>query len=166
MIFEAPELMIKNPDGEIIPYRPTNRETLFIDGSIGGDLPMQRMSELFNVNTFIVSQVNPHVIPFVSTDGGGVLESRMRAKFTRTLKTVIGNETKHWLTQMSALGLIPEGMKQLTGIVTQSYKGHVTLVPKADIKSYFKLMVNPSFEDFKLATNVSFATTLSSIKLI
>jgi len=29
--------------------------TRYIDGSIGGDLPMQRMSELFNVNTFVVS---------------------------------------------------------------------------------------------------------------
>ena len=55
MVFEPTELMVKTLTGEIIPYRPTNRETRFIDGSIGGDLPMQRMSELFNVNTFIVS---------------------------------------------------------------------------------------------------------------
>lgn len=55
MVFEAPELMVKTLNGEIVPYRPTNRETRFLDGSIGGDLPMQRMSELFNVNTFIVS---------------------------------------------------------------------------------------------------------------
>ena len=55
MIFAAPELLMKTLDGEIVPYRPTNRETFFIDGSIGGDLPMQRMSELFNVNTFMVS---------------------------------------------------------------------------------------------------------------
>lgn len=30
------------------------------DGSMQADLPMQRLSELFNVNHFIVSQVNPH----------------------------------------------------------------------------------------------------------
>ena len=30
------------------------------DGSLTHDLPMQRLSELFNVNFFIVSQVNPH----------------------------------------------------------------------------------------------------------
>lgn len=51
---------------------------------------MQRMSELFNVNTFIVSQVNPHVVPFVSVDGGGILESKMRKRFLRTLKALIG----------------------------------------------------------------------------
>ncbi|CAE7760397.1 SDP1L, partial [Symbiodinium microadriaticum] len=32
----------------------------YSDGSIENDLPMQQLSELFNVNHFIVSQVNPH----------------------------------------------------------------------------------------------------------
>ncbi len=32
----------------------------YSDGSIESDLPMQQLSELFNVNHFIVSQVNPH----------------------------------------------------------------------------------------------------------
>ncbi len=29
------------------------------------DLPMRRLAELFNVNHFIVSQVNPHIIPIM-----------------------------------------------------------------------------------------------------
>ncbi len=32
----------------------------YSDGSVESDLPMQQLSELFNVNHFIVSQVNPH----------------------------------------------------------------------------------------------------------
>jgi TAG lipase/steryl ester hydrolase/phospholipase A2/LPA acyltransferase len=32
----------------------------YSDGSIENDLPMEQLSELFNVNHFIVSQVNPH----------------------------------------------------------------------------------------------------------
>ena len=54
--FEPVELMIKNEEtGDIKPYHENIGETLYIDGTIGGDLPKQRMSELFNVNTFIVS---------------------------------------------------------------------------------------------------------------
>ncbi len=30
------------------------------------DLPTARLSELFNVNHFVVSQTNPHAIPFMS----------------------------------------------------------------------------------------------------
>lgn len=40
--------------------------------------------------------MNPHVVPFVANDGGGILESKMRAKFARTIKTLIGNEIHHW----------------------------------------------------------------------
>ena len=36
-----------------------NQGRKFLDGSIGADLPMQTISELFNVNCFIVSQTNP-----------------------------------------------------------------------------------------------------------
>ena len=35
--------------------------------SLESEMPMTRLSELFNVNHFIVSQVNPHVVPFLSS---------------------------------------------------------------------------------------------------
>jgi TAG lipase/steryl ester hydrolase/phospholipase A2/LPA acyltransferase len=34
----------------------------FADGSIENDLPIKRVSELFNVTHFVVSQVNPHIV--------------------------------------------------------------------------------------------------------
>jgi TAG lipase / steryl ester hydrolase / phospholipase A2 / LPA acyltransferase len=37
-----------------------NNGLSYSDGSVENDLPMQQLSELFNVNHFIVSQVNPH----------------------------------------------------------------------------------------------------------
>jgi len=69
--FKPVELMIKTETGEIKPYYMSQLRGnfRFIDGSVACDLPMQRMSELFNINTFIVSQVNPHVCPFISSDG-------------------------------------------------------------------------------------------------
>ena len=41
----------------------------YSDGSLENDLPMQQLSELFNVNHFIVSQVNPHsaLLTFMAT---------------------------------------------------------------------------------------------------
>jgi hypothetical protein len=35
------------------------------DGSLSADLPHDRLKELFNVQVFIVSQVNPHVVKFL-----------------------------------------------------------------------------------------------------
>jgi len=38
----------------------------YSDGSLENDLPMQQLSELLNINHFIVSQVNPHSAIFSS----------------------------------------------------------------------------------------------------
>lgn len=46
--------MAKDKNGKVIPYHPAGQK--WIDGSVGADLPMSRLSELFNVNHFIVSQ--------------------------------------------------------------------------------------------------------------
>lgn len=69
----------------------------FVDGSVGSDLPMQRMSELFNVNTFIVSQVNPHVCLFINADAYSHEKSRLRRKLFVKLRTLLGNEVHHWI---------------------------------------------------------------------
>jgi TAG lipase/steryl ester hydrolase/phospholipase A2/LPA acyltransferase len=149
--FDSVELMIKTQSGEIVPYHPENIMTRYIDGSVGGDLPMQRMSELFNVNTFIVSQVNPHVVPFLSVDGGGILESRTRKRLSMTVKAVIGNEVKHFITQMTTLGLIPLEVRRTLNLVTQQYKGHVTIVPQPKISAYKNILINPNHAEYKEA---------------
>ena len=40
----------------------------WIDGSVHLDVPMQRIIRLHNVSRSIVSQANPHVIPFVNEE--------------------------------------------------------------------------------------------------
>ena len=57
-VFEAVELKAKGRDGNIEPYFKTGGWT-FTDGGLQADLPKERLTELFNVNQFIVSQVHP-----------------------------------------------------------------------------------------------------------
>lgn len=90
-MFDPVDLMMKTEDGQIFPYNPSSSGLRYQDGSVGSDLPMQRLAELFNINTFIVSQVNPHVCPFVSVDSGEVLDSKFSKRFVRTTKAIIGN---------------------------------------------------------------------------
>ncbi len=47
-------------DGSLRPYMGTER---WIDGTFRGDVPMNRLGRLLNVNHFSVSQVNPHLAP-------------------------------------------------------------------------------------------------------
>jgi predicted acylesterase/phospholipase RssA len=95
-MFDPVELMMKIENGKFIAYCPPSRDIQFTDGSVAGDLPMQRLSELFNINTFIVSQVNPHIAPFISENKAQVLETfNLRTSFFLLVKTLCGNELKH-----------------------------------------------------------------------
>merc|ERR1719399_868024 len=69
------QLMEKAPDGSIRPYQgilgqekqdladPLNT-VVMRDGSFQTDVPVQEISSLFNSQFSIVSQTNPHIIPF------------------------------------------------------------------------------------------------------
>jgi TAG lipase/steryl ester hydrolase/phospholipase A2/LPA acyltransferase len=52
--------LVREPDGALVPEDDADgfgRVVLYQDGSMDADLPTQQLSELFNVNHFIVSQV-------------------------------------------------------------------------------------------------------------
>lgn len=55
ILYQPVELVAKNEAGELTSYHLT--DVKWKDGSLHADLPITRISELFNVNHFIVSQV-------------------------------------------------------------------------------------------------------------
>lgn len=56
-VYGATDLYCKNHEGKLEKYTLMNKQ--FLDGSLGHDLPMNKLSIFFNVNNFIVSQTNP-----------------------------------------------------------------------------------------------------------
>jgi TAG lipase / steryl ester hydrolase / phospholipase A2 / LPA acyltransferase len=88
----------------------------WIDGSVDNDLPMAKLSELFNVNHFIVSQVNPHIVPFLDKSarrpGGeaGKAESQEAGVGVGAVGGVVGlavGEIMHRMHMLSELGIFP-----------------------------------------------------------
>lgn len=61
-LFRPVELMRKTRSNVEVPYY--SEVVQWSDGSFFIDLPMERLSQLFNINHFIVSQVNPHIVIF------------------------------------------------------------------------------------------------------
>ena len=51
----AQNLYAKGPDGNDMEFYPQGSEV--VDGSLQADIPVQRLTELFNTQNFIVSQV-------------------------------------------------------------------------------------------------------------
>eukprot|EP01114_Cavostelium_apophysatum_P018975 TRINITY_DN5981_c0_g1_i1.p1 TRINITY_DN5981_c0_g1~~TRINITY_DN5981_c0_g1_i1.p1 ORF type:complete len:697 (+),score=203.74 TRINITY_DN5981_c0_g1_i1:172-2262(+) len=144
LAFSAVELMSKDKDGNIQPHFPSHIK--WQDGSIGADLPMSRLTELFNINHFIVSQVNPHVAPFLRHT------EKKKGGFRSTVLYFLKSELRHRTKQLQELGLIRGFLTMLEPLVTQTYHGDVTLVPPFSLMSYVYLFSAP-MEEF-IAKNV------------
>lgn len=56
-VYQPVELLARERDGSVVPY--FKQGWLWTDGGLQADLPLARIGALFNVNQFIVSQVNP-----------------------------------------------------------------------------------------------------------
>lgn len=144
-IYDPVSLMSKNKDGQIVPYHPDN--TKYVDGSVKLDLPMERLRELFNVNHFIVSQVNPHVQPFLY---GGRADQMLDpiAKVVRFLAKEV-NTIFYDLLALTRLDQIEFlGIKRLVAMTqfvrTQTYRGDITLVPEFSMTDLQNLLENPT----------------------
>lgn len=107
-IYDSCPLMMKTQNGNIEPYYMSNMQGNFdfIDGSVACDLPLARMSELFNINTFVVSQVNPHVALFINNQIS--TQSTRLDKLMTKLRIMINNEIHHWISQLNNIGIVPD----------------------------------------------------------
>ncbi|KNC47265.1 triacylglycerol lipase [Thecamonas trahens ATCC 50062] len=139
-VYAPVEIVEVSPDGQTMPWEPSGE--LWMDGSIYHDLPMARLSELFNVNSFIVSQVNPHVVPFLSAPR--LRTTRLPSRFLAALGYVVTSEVRHRLSQLARLRLLPAVLAQVIPLLEQTYKGHITFIPQLGLSDYLYVISNPT----------------------
>ncbi len=99
---------------------------------------MKRISELFNVNTFIVSQVNPHITPFFYEEE--IPSELNQYPIYTPLKKLLLSEIQHRSMQLDMMGLLPLFVSKFVKVLTQKYKADVNIVPAPKIKDYFNLL--------------------------
>ena len=141
-IFPPVPLMKKDIQGNVLPYMSRLK---FVDGSVVSDLPIERLMHLYVVNFTIVSQTNPHVVPFLNRRG-------------RDEKINVANLPMHLLKseiQFHGQGLFdylrkrvqPEMLRQVAGqmytIMGQRYSGDVTISPTYRLRDYRRMLSNP-----------------------
>eukprot|EP00002_Diphylleia_rotans_P036215 TRINITY_DN7959_c0_g1_i1.p1 TRINITY_DN7959_c0_g1~~TRINITY_DN7959_c0_g1_i1.p1 ORF type:complete len:575 (+),score=113.28 TRINITY_DN7959_c0_g1_i1:46-1770(+) len=158
-LFAPVSLMAKTVDGQIVPYHPP--DVKWSDGSLALDLPLQRLAELFNVNQVIVSQVNPHVIPFLSS----TLDN-LKPNFWNKLGALIYTEVLHRFRQLSIIGLLPSFVEPILPILTQPYMGDITIIPKPAFSDYIKVVSNPSISFVSSCTTLAERNTWPKVSLI
>ncbi|KAF9029065.1 hypothetical protein BGZ52_003025 [Haplosporangium bisporale] len=152
------DLLAKDKSGNIIPWTPsvvnyTNpiAPSFFSYGAVGPETPLTRLSELFNVNHFIVSQANPYIVPFMSRGlkdrkSGGSDRSGYSASMTERIARVILAEIKHRLGQLNQVGILPHIIVQL---VEEKVSGNVTIVPEVQLQDFKTLISNPTHKSIQ-----------------
>ena len=124
------------------PYLP---EEQWIDGSMQSDLPKRRLSRLQNVNHFIVSQTNPHVLPLLRLSqrrgmlpfAAGVGGRLLRAQGASVL------DVAQQVGLATPLGPLLSGAHAL---LNQDYRGDIDIHPRFDASLYSKMISNVSTE--------------------
>ncbi|KAF1974387.1 patatin-domain-containing protein [Bimuria novae-zelandiae CBS 107.79] len=155
-VFSAASLMAKDhKTGRQVPWDPTPNEG-WIDGSVDNDLPMTRLAEMFNVNHFIVSQVNPHVVPFLAKEEEAIsADVHQNNTFSagpgwiNNMANFAKGEALHRLEVLAEMGVFPNTMSKVRSILNQRYSGDITIFPVISYTNFPKILSNPT-TDFML----------------
>lgn len=143
-IYPPVTLMAKNIDQETHPYNPTRQ---WIDGTITDDLPTKRLSRIYGVNHYIASQINPHVLPFISEKGAEKPLTHAIGEFTaKSIKHIAGNFLHQGREKIKSpsLGIV---LTQLHAMVAQDYGADITIYPSHRLSNPLKLFVDPSDDE-------------------
>lgn len=139
-LFPPVKLTARTEDGTTAPYAP--HET-WVDGSLQGDLPMDRLGRLHNVNHFIVSQTNPHVLPLLGSGAAGPRGaflsdlgfSLARAQASAVLDTVRRRVRSDALRSMA---------DHLHALTAQRYGGDILIHPNFEPGMLARVLKNPT----------------------
>jgi TAG lipase/steryl ester hydrolase/phospholipase A2/LPA acyltransferase len=116
----------------------------FIDGSVSHDIPLGRLRSMLDVNHFIVSQVNPHVVPFIRKGQTATEVHPSQRSWADALTEIARTEVVYRLRQLSEFP-VPI-IKKLThigsSILEQTYTGDITILPETSFG--FAILSNPT----------------------
>jgi predicted acylesterase/phospholipase RssA len=171
-LFTPVQLLQRHPTTRVVyPYLPGQ---VWSDGSITADLPAERLAELFNAEFFIVSQVNPHVAPFVRSSLSHLVhtEHKRATSFLSNLWYAATAELQYWILKLFRFGVISlEGENEILFLLmSQKYSGNVTIRPIRSFFSalpdYINLTTNPTKELLMYVTGTAQRRTWPHIAML
>lgn len=153
---------LSDAEGDEIPYMPTEK---WIDGSVHGDLPHLRMARLHNINRTIVSQANPHVLPFISHH----FERGLGASFRQATSSLVHAHvsTLLELTRNTwSSSMVRPLIEQAHSMATQSYLGDINVQFPFRPLLYRKVLANPDADDLAMYLRIGEHATWPMMAMI
>jgi len=160
-VFESNRLMVKDADGTV--RYECAEGARFSDGSMEQDLPMQQLSEMFNVNHFIISQANPHAVMFASYSHMKSIWSTPLTGLVNSILIFLKDQCRSWLSHVvEMIGAGRYAPQHATSrrigaqFFVQEYEGRdcdVSLIPWLGHRGLFSALLhalyNPSEPEFR-----------------
>ena len=139
-LFPPVTLQAKNFEGRTVAYMP---KSSWQDGSLKMDVPKTHIARMHNVNHFIVSQTNPHVLPFLSDrhpDSSLLFLLELIKSTARVnVEHILDRLRQH--TDSPALSLM---LDKAHAVATQTYSGDITIVPSRQTGNILQTFADPT----------------------
>ncbi|MCB9594572.1 MAG: DUF3336 domain-containing protein [Sandaracinaceae bacterium] len=142
-LFPPVVLHKRGHDGGVADYVPSER---WVDGSLWGDLPKQRLSRLHNVNHFIVSQTNPLVLPLLQHGRKRGVRATVAGLVGATVRNQ-GGFAADLARRARPPGPVGQVAEQAYAFVNQEFHGDIDIHPRLTWSSYKKVVSNPTYDD-------------------
>lgn len=163
-LFKPAMLAARNEHGEKQDYLPNQK---WVDGSLNSDLPVKRLSRLYGANHFIVSQTNPHVIPFV-TDAKRKRDTLSVLKYASfdTTRTWINASASIWKRPLASSEKLTKVSHILLSIINQNYKGDINIIPPRKYFNPLKQLSWMSRQDMQDLIDAGRRSTWPKVEMI
>ncbi|WP_293370532.1 DUF3336 domain-containing protein [Nevskia sp.] len=135
-----PPVMLDSLDFDGVKH-PYMRSKRWVDGSIANDLPMLRLARLHNVNHYIVSQTNPHVVPFMREPNA---RRRSVADVVQHVATTASRDVLKASRNYFGGAVPGRIVDMLNDVLQQRYSGDISVFPKQSPTQLMRMFSNPS----------------------
>jgi NTE family protein len=137
-VYPPVTLAAKNHLGEKQAYLP---ERKWVDGSVSDDMPAKRLARLYGVNHYIVSQTNPHVLPFVA-DGKRKQDplSVWKDAGTKTARAWVNAGATTLEKPLSLSPSLSRVTNLWLSVINQDYIGDINILPASRYFNPFRVL--------------------------
>jgi TAG lipase/steryl ester hydrolase/phospholipase A2/LPA acyltransferase len=163
-VYPPVTLAAKNKYGEKQEYLPSRR---WVDGSMSDDLPAKRLARLYGVNHYIVSQTNPHIIPFMT-------DAKRQPGALSVIRNATTRTAREWLNASATIMRKPLAkrprLNQLTdtvlSVINQDYVGDINILPPFRFRNPTKLLAHLPEKEIKELIEMGERSTWPLIEMI
>jgi NTE family protein len=144
-VYPPVTLAARNHLGEKQAYLPSRK---WVDGSVSDDMPAKRLARLYGVNHYIVSQTNPHVVPFMA-------DGKKRSDALSRIKDAYITSARAWMNAGASavekpLSWSPTLSRWSTvalSVLNQDYIGDINILPDNRYFNPFKVLAYLSTQE-------------------